>query len=967
MQQPQLGLIPEQLHGFIEQQWVALSSMFEQVTLDEKQLTELTNVVAGSDFVVEQLSKNPSILAQLLVSHDLYTAYSQQSYSSKLKQRLSTVSDDKALDRELRLFRQHEMVRLIWRDLNRLADTKQTVTELSMLADSCIDETINVLYPKLCERYGTPYAQAPESGEWVQQHLIVLGMGKLGAKELNLSSDIDLMFCYPQNGETQGAKKSIDNQEFFIRLGKQLIRALDAMTVDGFVFRVDMRLRPFGSVSPLACSFTAMESYYQQHGREWERYAMIKARVVAGNGELADQLMLTLRPFVYRKYIDYSAFESLREMKAMINSEVRRKGLKNNVKLGSGGIREIEFIAQVFQLIRGGRDSRLQLKSLLDILPLLPETVDMSQQVVNELTSAYLFLRDTEHAIQALADKQTQELPSDELNLLRVSHGLGFSSTDSFLLQLDQHRGAVSHHFAEILAAPEDNKDEAQNDSQWLSLWSGEFTLEEAAQLCEQQGFSKPLVASKLLLDVAQSKAVSMLQTITVERLKTLMPLLLDEVVKSDNNTQTLERVLKLINAILRRSAYLVLLSENASALQQLVRLCSASRWFADVLTRQPVLLDELITPQSLYSPPDKQLLNAELNQQMLRIPEDDEEQLMDSLRYFKNAHVLRVAACDVTDVLPLMKVSDYLTWLAESILDKVLDIAWRLLTVKHGVPCDSKGEEQGRDFIVVAYGKMGGIELSYGSDLDLVFLHGADSNAYTNGAKQIANSVFYTRLGQRVIHILNTFTASGLLYEIDMRLRPAGNSGLLVSTLSAFESYQNEQAWTWEHQALVRARVIAGSEHRKTDFLAIREKILTKFRSDAHVAVEVNTMREKMRDHLGSSEKQQKLVFNLKQDRGGIVDIEFIVQYFCLAYSSKYPQLIEYTDNIRIIDAIETVGLLTAQEASLLRDAYIEYRSVGHRLALQEQASTVDAEMLQDYRDEVSVIWYKLMGSVTF
>jgi len=674
-----------------------------------------------------------------------------------------------------------------------------------------------------------------------------------------------------------------------------------------------------------------------------------------------------LRPFVYRKYIDYSAFESLREMKSMINSEVRRKGLKNNVKLGSGGIREIEFIAQVFQLIRGGRDSRLQLKSLLDILPLLPETVDMSPQVVKELSSAYLFLRDTEHAIQALADKQTQELPNDELNLLRVSHGLGFSNTNDFLGQLDQHRGEVSHHFAQILAAPEDNKEEDQDDSHWLSLWSGEFTLEEAAQLCEQQGFTKPLEASKLLLDIAQSKAVSMLQTITVERLKILMPLLLDEVVKSANNTQTLERVLKLINAILRRSAYLVLLSENASALQQLVRLCSASRWFADVLTRQPVLLDELITPQSLYSPPDKQMLNAELNQQMLRIPEDDEEQLMDSLRYFKNAHLLRVAACDVTDVLPLMKVSDYLTWLAESILDKVLDIAWRLLTAKHGVPCDSKGEEQGRDFIVVAYGKMGGIELSYGSDLDLVFLHGADSNAYTNGDKQIANSVFYTRLGQRVIHILNTFTASGLLYEIDMRLRPAGNSGLLVSTLSAFESYQNDQAWTWEHQALVRARVIAGSEHRKADFLVIREKILTKPRSDAHVAVEVNTMREKMREHLGSSEHQQKLVFNLKQDRGGIVDIEFIVQYFCLAYAAKYPQLIEYTDNIRIIDAIATLGLLTEQEATLLREAYIEYRSVGHRLALQEQASTVDAEMLQDYRDEVSVIWYKLMGSVKF
>ena len=954
--------LPHAIQEYVSQQWQRLAESLADVVLTQQQQSELANVIAGSDFVVKQLIAKSNLLQSLLDAGVLSRPYQEGEYAEKIALLLSEIENEKSLEVALRRFRQQEMVRLIWRDLNKLSSTQETIAELSDFADACIDESLKKLYHWLTLRFGVPYSRAQEGIEPEQQHMVVLGMGKLGAKELNLSSDIDLMFCYPENGETQGQKKSIDNQDFFIRLGKKLIQALDAPTAEGFVFRVDMRLRPFGSVSPLACSFVAMENYYQQHGREWERYAMIKARVVAGRSKAAEQLMVDLKPFVYRKYIDYSAFESLREMKQMINSEVRRKGLTNNVKLGAGGIREIEFVAQAFQLIRGGRDNRLQQRALLTILPLLHDTMGMPLHVIEELTQGYLFLRDTEHAIQAIADQQTQELPSDEQGLLRIACNLGFADVASFLACLDQHRKNVSHHFAQILAPSEEEQVPENKDNDWLLLWELTLSDEEGSQLCEEKGFSEPDLACKLITDMANSKAVRLLQPISLERLKLVMPKLFREIGKADDNMATLQRVLKLIGAILRRSAYLVLLAENPYALQQLVKLCSASGWFSDVLTKQPVLLDELITPQTLYAPPYKLELDLELNRQMLRIPEDDEEQQMDALRYFKHAHLLRVAASEVTGVLPLMKVSDYLTWLAESILQRVLDMAWHTLVNKHGTPCDANAVELGRNFIVIAYGKMGGIELSYGSDLDLVFLHGADSNASTNGPKPITNAVFFTRLGQKVIHILNTFTTSGQLYEIDMRLRPAGNSGMLVSTLQAFEAYQLKNAWTWEHQALVRSRVISGSDKLAAQFKDVRANVLSQVREPQSLLADVSEMREKMRDHLGTSEGQKDQQFNLKQDRGGIVDIEFMVQYFCLCYGHQYPQIFTYTDNIRILDALEQVGLLQEQQAEQLREAYKAFRAVGHRKALQEQSSTIEADQLNGYRQSVSALWDELI-----
>ena len=922
-------------------------------------LNELVKVVAISDYVADQLSRRPEWIETLLAQKDLFTQYTQDTYAQRLEALLSSLTDENELHLRLRRFRHYEMVRIIWRDLTRRADMRETTRDLSRLADACIDKTLDWLYQRACQRWGTPMSAGADPQP---QKLVVLGMGKLGANELNLSSDIDLMFCFPSSGETSHASNPLENQDFFIRLGQKLIQALDNQTVEGFVFRVDMRLRPFGSAGPLAISFAAMENYYQEQGRDWERYAMIKARIVAGDLQAGNGLLQNLRPFVYRKYIDFSAFESLRDMKQMINREVRRKGLEHNVKLGSGGIREVEFIAQAFQLIRGGRDRDLQQRELLNILPLLPNYVGMPQEAVEELTAAYIFLRNTEHAIQAIADQQTQELPQDAVGQMRIALALGFEDWDKFAEQLSRHRQAVSRHFADVIA-PADEDEEAigvTDEAQWLSLLAEELDEQAALDFLQGKGFAEPAIGLKHLQGLIHSKAMQMLQQVAKTRLLNVLPPLLEVVGQCNNSEITLERVLQLIQSVLRRSAYLVLLAENPGAMQQLVKLCSASAWFASLLAKQPVLLDELIDPRTLFTPPDKTRLQTELTQQLLRVPEDDVEQLMETLRYFRHAHVLRVAASDITGAMPLMKVSDYLTWLAETLIEAVLQSAWKSLVDKHGVPMRTADEPCDPDFIVVGYGKMGGIELSYGSDLDLVFIHDADPDLNTEGEKPVPNPVFFNRLGQKMIHLLNTFTPSGQLYEIDMRLRPSGNSGLLVSSLTAFEKYQRNEAWTWEHQALVRARVVAGSPALTQRFENTRAALLMQKRDTARLLNEVISMREKMRTHLANSADDE---FDLKQDRGGIVDIEFMVQFLVLNHAWQYPDLVTYTDNIRILDAIEAHQLLTPEEAETLRETYRVLRSVGHRQALQEQSNSVVADaVLTQHREKVMQIWDKVM-----
>ena len=926
-------------------------------------------VCAASDFVSEQISRDPAMLLQLAESGLLERGLRPGEMRTALAEMLDECSDDDSLARQLRCFRNRQQVRIIWRDLTRQADLAETCGDLSDMADACIDLACQWLYARHCEQFGVPTGR--RSGE--AQQMVILGMGKLGARELNLSSDIDLIFGYPEGGETVGARRSLDNQEFFIRLGQRLIKALDAPTLDGFVFRVDMRLRPYGSSGSLVLSFNALEQYYQDQGRDWERYAMIKARVVGGSQEAGKELLEMLRPFVYRRYLDFSAIEALRTMKQLIQQEVRRKGMAANIKLGSGGIREVEFIAQAFQLIHGGRDLSLQQRPLLKVLATLSGQGYLPPEAADELREAYEFLRYTEHALQAIDDRQTQMLPDNPTDSDRVAFIMGFEGWEAFHQQLLYWRGRVDWHFRQVIADPDEDENaegEALVGGEWLPLWEQDWDEDFACRQLNDAGFRDGQAACQRLATLRSGSQVRTMQRLGRERLDAFIPRLLAQAVEQEDPDLVLERVLPLVEAVARRSAYLVLLTENPGALQRLLELCAGSPWIAEQIARFPLLLDELLNAGRLFSPPLAPELAAELRERLARIPEDDLEQQMEALRHFKLAHRLRVAASEIAGTLPLMKVSDYLTWLAEAILEEVLALAWRHTVARHGQPRRVDGSLCDPAFVIVGYGKVGGIELGHGSDLDLVFIHDGDANAETDGAKPIDGAQFFTRLGQRIIHLLTTQTTSGQLYEVDMRLRPSGAAGLLVSSLAAFDRYQSGEAWTWEHQALVRARVLVGCPQLAADFEKVRASVLGRTRDLPQLRQEVSEMRAKMRDNLGTRATAAGTAdkaflaegeFNLKQDAGGIVDIEFMVQYAALAWSHQHPELLRYTDNIRILDGLEQAGLMTGDEVRLLQNAYKAYRAAAHRQSLQKLPGVVSGDHFHDERRAVMRIWREL------
>jgi glutamate-ammonia-ligase adenylyltransferase len=826
----------------------------------------------------------------------------------------------------LRQWRRIEQLRMVARDMAGLSSMPELTAELSYFADAAIAVALPQAHAEVALLHGQPIGR--DSSQ--PQSLVVIGMGKLGGYELNLSSDIDLIFSYEEDGETDG-RRSIGNQEFFIKVGQRLIALLDPITADGFVFRVDMRLRPWGDGSALAASFDALESYYERHGREWERYALIKARVCAGEKASGARLMKSLKPFVYRRYIDFGVFESLREMKTMIAREVRRLDREDNIKLGSGGIREIEFIAQAFQLIRGGIDIALQARELLIILPLLAERELLPQKAVDELIAAYHFLRDCEHRIQALHDQQTQTLPTDTADRQRLAEAMGYADWLTFSAALDVHRAAVNSYFQDVVAAREAESAEATT----LAAWP------EAVQA---------------LID---SRASQQLGSTGQLRLKRLLPLLVAKCQAHEHPELALLRVLPLIEATLRRSAYLMLLIENPQTLSRLVDLCAASPWIAEALARHPVLLDELLNAGTLFAPPSAEALAADLRAQLVRIPEDDLERQMDVLRIFQKGHVLRVAASDLKGTLALMKISDALTWIAEVVLQEVLTLCWRQLVAKHGRPQHRDGSACEPGFIIVGYGKLGGIELGYGSDLDLVFIHDGDASAETDGAKPLDTASFYARLGQKIIHMMTTAMATGLLYDVDMRLRPSGASGLLVTSLDGFAKYQAENAWTWEHQALVRARVVAGDAALAQSFARVREELLQRPRDAVALRVEVVEMRQKMRDHLAPKEPN---TVDLKHSPGGLVDIEFLVQYLALAHAHAHPEICQWPDNMRLLETCMAANIISAEVAQQLMQAYISLRARGHRQALANEGRLLGYNELLSERESVQQIWRQVM-----
>lgn len=976
--------LPPSVRDIVERYWLRLVESEQSSTLvhAEKLSTlvaenpqfaaELCAVWSASDYVAQLCIKRPDLLIDLLRSGELERS-NKQDYKSELTHALAelqVLSEDEreaALKRILRLFHQRQMLRIIWRDVCSKAQIQEICADISALADAALDCALSVLHATLADKWGAPIGE--HTGNPLQ--MVVIGMGKLGAHELNLSSDIDLIFSYPEGGETRPVKgEPIANQQFFMRLGQALIDALDTVTSDGFVFRVDMRLRPYGSEGALVCSFDSMETYYQSQGRDWERYALIKGRIVAGDLNAGQNLLKQLRPFVYRRYLDFSAFDALRSMKMQINKQVRRKGSNKDIKLGSGGIREVEFIVQALQLVHGGRDKRLQEPSLYKAMKVLEDNDYLPVETVDELRDAYAFLRSLEHKLQGLANKQTQMLVSDAIDQQRVAMAMRYTDWNALIVALEQHRARVAQHFSDVIRADDEDKP-AVNDVQereWSQLWRQEMTESAAQEFLEAKGFEDAAGSTKLLYDFRKDRSFVVLEGESRTRFQRFMPVLLDAVAQVETPSLALARVMTLISAVSRRTAYLVLMLENRNVLSAVVQLCTASPFVSKFLSQHPVLLDELL--DGIDEPPEKAVLQEELAQQLLRIDPENFEDQMETLRYFKQSHTLQVAAAQITGRLTVMKVSDYLSFTAEAVLEQVLALSWDHLTRKFGYPVNTSGAHGDMDFVVLGFGKLGGIELSYISDLDLVFLHkGAldEDSVVTEGQRSINSRELYTRLAQRVITMLGTQTLSGRLYEVDMRLRPSGESGLLVSSMEAFEQYERKEAWTWEHQALVRARAVAGSSKLHGEFDLLRCSILSAPRDQAELLKDVTSMRARMREEFGKkpASERNKLSFIIKHSEGGIVDIEFMVQYLVLANSAAHPDLLSYPDNVRILETARAAELLSAEEHELLTQAYLGLRSALHRFALAEMEQGSLPEELVQLQAGVGRVWKRLFPSL--
>jgi len=910
----------------------------------------LPRVWEASDFVARSCIRYPEILPQLLASGRLERPSAQGEIDRLLAADLEGVTDDGSLAVALRRFRRREMVRIIWRDLAALAGLDETLEDLSALADACVDRSLTLLHGWLAAEIGTPRDEAGTA-----QGMVVLGMGKLGARELNLSSDIDLLFAYTAGGRTD-SPRPLTNEQFFIRLARQLIQVLSANEVDGFVFRVDARLRPFGDSGPLAMSFGALEDYYQSQAREWERYAMIKARVVAGDPVAGERLGAMLRPFVYRRYLDFGAIESLRDMKRMIDRELARKGMADNIKLGHGGIREIEFIGQAFQLIRGGRDPELQIRSIQSVLRRLGEKDLLPVRTAEQLAAAYEYLRRVENRLQAWKDEQTHRLPEDAVGRLRLARAMDCADWDDFCAVLEGHRRRVQAEFDRVFAAPQAEDEQPDRPFATLWNWSGDDThyLEQLAAAGFRDAHAIP-ERLRTLRDSALRKGMGRRGD---DRTARLIPLVLNLAAGTPDPDRVLERILRVLESVLSRTAYLAMLVEHPIILSQLTRLAEMSPWFTDRIAHHPLLLDELLDPRRLYAPLQRADLETELASLLAPLADDDLEQQMERLRQFAQGNRLRVAAADLTDVIPLIVVSDYLTQIAEVAVSRVLALAYEHLRAKHGRPGGLAGD--GSEFLVLGYGKLGGIELGYGSDLDLVFLHGNDAvDAETRGEHRIADDQFYLRLGQRIIHMMTTRTPSGQLYEVDMRLRPDGNTGMLVRSLTAFAHYQARNAWTWEHQALVRARPVAGDRSLAERFDQVRREILCSQREPERLRTDVRAMRERMRKELDQTRNGW---FDLKQGPGGIADIEFMVQYLVLRWAEQYPDLAAWTDNVRLLETLARLDLLPGNLAEDLTDAYKALRAAYHRSALQEQPSRIPDNQLVGPREQVWALWRELM-----
>lgn len=836
-------------------------------------------------------------------------------------------SDPASLQAALRRFRQRAMLEIIWHDLNRPDAYGDTVAAVTRLAETCLRVALEGVQDGLQARFGTP---RDERGAPVP--FTVLGMGKLGGGELNLSSDIDLIFVYGANGSTDGPR-SLDNAEYFDRLGRQLIEALSAATEDGFVFRVDMRLRPFGESGPLVVSEEGLEHYYLTHGRDWERYALIKARPVAGDLDFGARLLHTLRPFVYRRYLDFTALAALRELKGLIDAQVRRKDLRDNIKLGPGGIREIEFIVQGLQLIRGGQLPALRERNTLAALDALTRHRILPAGDARVLGEAYRFLRDLEHRLQMAHDAQTHALPADPGERARIAYAMHCPAWDTLEPLIARQRTRVAEHFELAFASPQAEiarQDPAARQA-WFLAGSDNGTPEAGSEQMAALGFSDAGNSARILRDFARGHLLRRrLAASGRARLDALMPLVIGVCARFPQPDALLLRFIHLLESVAGRSAYLALLIENPLTLSRLAGLLTASPWFAHQLARHPALLDEVLDLRDDLPESGREALAARLCAELAQ--EADAEGRMDRLRGFQRTEIFRWARADLSGRADVAAVMRGLSTLAAVLLDAVLGLAWADLTQRHGLPRQADGRTA--RFCIVALGKLGSEEMSYLSDLDLLFLHDGELAGQSDGPRALANPDFFARLGQRIIYYISTLTPAGTLYSIDMRLRPSGRAGPLVTSLAHLDRYQRHEAWTWEHQALTRARAVAGDATLQNDFEALRRAVLSRPRDTEVLRAEVKGMRARMLDQ----QRLPRRAVSVKHSPGTLVDIEFLVQYGRLLLAHARPTLLARRDTRGGLFDLAGAALWTADEARELADTLDFYRTLEMRLQLLEQ-----------------------------
>ena len=854
------------------------------------------------------------------------------------------------LQRAMRRLRNLLVCGLIRRDLEGRANLAEVVETMTRLADFAIQQHLRELTAEMTAAHGTPTGR--ESGQ--PQELIVLAMGKQGGRELNVSSDIDLIFVYPEDGDTvvvAPGQRSLSNHEFFIRLGKKLIAAIAEITEDGYTFRVDMALRPNGGSGPLAASFNMVEQYLIVQGREWERYAWVKARAVSGKAEDIAALDAIVRPFVFRRYLDFGVIDAIRNMHAQIRAEVNRQerlhpDRSNNVKLGRGGIREIEFLAQVFQLIRGGRDAALRDRSTRTTLRIIAEKGLLSHAIVYQLLASYTFLRNLEHRLQYLDDAQTHTLPANEADQLLVAQMMGLPDAATLLTQLEAHRQFVAGQFDEMFSdktSGSDNDINPQSSNECADPDNRDAMVARFAEL----GFDAPEVATKRLIATWQAPRLQSLPEASRNRLLALvnaaLPLIIQCSAESSGGNQlaTLGRLLDFLEAVARRSAYLSLLTEYPHTLARVIRMVHASGWAAQFLSLHPILLDELLDDRVRNAVFDPASLAQDLELQLAAAPGDTERQ-MDILREIHHAQLFHLLAQDLAGDLTVEKLADHLSALADVIVAATVQAVWKTVATRHReVP----------QFAVIAYGKLGGKELGYISDLDVIFLFDDDDQ---DAPAQ------YAKLAQRFITWMTSHTSAGQLFDVDIALRPDGASGMLVSSVQAFERYQDNSAWIWEHQALTRARFCAGDAAIGQRFEQIRCQVLRRVRPlDGELKREVQAMRKKMAD----ARPNRSELFDLKQDAGGMIDIEFIVQYLVLQHAATYSQLTGNVGNIALLKMCGELGLINPALAASLADAYRAFRKLQHQMRLQGQENArVDPARVAVHAAHVIQLWKEIL-----